>query len=124
MKLNFEGLEMQKWNIPTDRAQRVDGKNGVFCVVIMFTSQVMVIKKSKMAHFLYFLLMPAKKSVTVWTKYLCASERFYLALSENAMDFGFLATINKISTLEDTEFYFFCWLSNFLIFLPSIYHKR
>ena len=22
MKLNFEGLEMQKWNIPTDRAQR------------------------------------------------------------------------------------------------------
>ena len=27
MELNFEGLEMEKWNIPTDRAQRVDGKN-------------------------------------------------------------------------------------------------
>ena len=26
--LNFEGLELQKWNIPTDRAQRLDEKNG------------------------------------------------------------------------------------------------
>ena len=62
MELNFEGLEMQKWNIPTDRAQRVDGKNGVICLVIMFTPQVMVIKMSKMAHFLYFLLMPSKNN--------------------------------------------------------------
>ena len=28
MELNFEGLQMQKWNIPTDRAQRLDEKNG------------------------------------------------------------------------------------------------
>ena len=26
MELNFEGLEMQKWNIPTNRAQRADEK--------------------------------------------------------------------------------------------------
>ena len=26
MELNYEGLEMQKWNIPTNRAQIVDGK--------------------------------------------------------------------------------------------------
>ena len=26
MKPNFEGLEMQKWNIPKDRAQRADEK--------------------------------------------------------------------------------------------------
>ena len=45
---------------PWDRAQTVDGKNGVICIVIMFASQVMVIKMSKMAHFLYFLLIPAK----------------------------------------------------------------
>ena len=44
MELNFEGIQMQKLNIPTDRAQRVDGKNGVICLVIMCTSQVMVIK--------------------------------------------------------------------------------
>ena len=24
---NFESFEMEKWNIPIDRAQRVDGKN-------------------------------------------------------------------------------------------------
>ena len=52
MELNFEGLEMQKWNIPMARAQIVDGKNGAICLVIMFTPQVMVIKMSKMAHFL------------------------------------------------------------------------
>ena len=39
-----------------DRAQRVDEKNGVICLV-MFTPGVIVIKMSKMAHFLYFLLI-------------------------------------------------------------------
>ena len=50
---------MQKLNLPTDTAQRVDEKNGIICLVIMLASGVMVIKMSKMAHFLYFLLMPA-----------------------------------------------------------------
>ena len=59
-ELNFEGLWMQKWNIPTDRAQRVDRNNGVICLVIMFAPRVMVIKVSQMSHFLYFLLMPVK----------------------------------------------------------------
>ena len=59
-ELNFEGLEKQKWNKQTDRTQRVDEKNGVICLVIMFAPGVMVIKMSKMAHFLYFPLMPAK----------------------------------------------------------------
>ena len=44
MELNFEGLEMQKWNIPTDRVQRVNKKIGWF-VVVMFTLRVMVINK-------------------------------------------------------------------------------
>ena len=39
-----------------DRAQRVDEKNRVTFLFIMFTLTVM----SKMAHFLYFLLMTAK----------------------------------------------------------------
>ena len=59
MKLNFEVLEMQKWNIPMDRAQRVDEKNGVICLFIILTSRVIVIKISKMVHFLYFLLIAA-----------------------------------------------------------------
>ena len=60
MQLNFKGLEKQKWNIPMDQAQRVDEKNGVICLVIMFTTGVMIIKISKIAHFLYFQLMLVK----------------------------------------------------------------
>ena len=60
MELNFKGLEIQKWNIPIDRAQRVGQENGVIGPVIMFTLKVIVIKMSKMAHFLYFLLMVVK----------------------------------------------------------------
>ena len=56
-ELNFDGLKMQKWNIPMDRTQRVDEKNGVICLV-MFTARVIVMKMSKMAHFLHFLLIP------------------------------------------------------------------
>ena len=40
MELNFEGLEMQKWNIPT-WAQRVDEKNGVDCPVIILTPELL-----------------------------------------------------------------------------------
>ena len=65
-------------------------KNGVLCLVIMFTPGVMVIKMLKMAHFKNL------RQVTVRTQHLRASERFYLALSENAMDVGFWATISKI----------------------------
>ena len=50
---------MQKWNISTNRAVSVDEKNGVICLV-MVTPRVMVIKMSKMAHFMYFLLNTAK----------------------------------------------------------------
>lgn len=37
-------IEMQKLNRPTDRAQRVDEKNGVLCLDVMFTPRVMVAK--------------------------------------------------------------------------------
>ena len=47
-----------------NRAQRLDEKNGVICLVIMFTPRI-----------------------TVWANFLSASERFYLALLENAIDY-------------------------------------
>ena len=59
-EVNFEGLEIQKSNIPTDKTQRVGEKSGVICLVIMFTPRVMVSKMSKMAYFLHFRLMTAK----------------------------------------------------------------
>ena len=60
MELYFEGLEMRKWIIPIDRAQRVDVKNGFICLVIVLTPKVMVIKTSQIALFLHLLLMKAK----------------------------------------------------------------
>ena len=65
MELNFEGLEIQKWNIPTNRTRRVDEKNGVIFLVITFTSGVMAIKMLKMAQFLVFFSEDSKKLVTV-----------------------------------------------------------
>ena len=60
MELNFEGLlnlEMQKLNVKTDRGQLVAEKNGVICLIVMFTLRVMAMKMSKMFQLLYFLLM-------------------------------------------------------------------
>ena len=37
IELNFESLEMQQWIIKTDRAQKVDEKNGAICLIFMFT---------------------------------------------------------------------------------------
>ena len=54
MELNFEGFEMQKRNISMHKAQAVDEKNEVICLVMKFTPRVMVIEMSKMAHFYIF----------------------------------------------------------------------
>ena len=50
----------KKENIPTDGDQRVDAKNGVIYLIIIFTPRFIVIKMSKMVHFSYFLLMTAE----------------------------------------------------------------
>ena len=57
IELNCEGLKLKK---SKDRVQRVDEKNGIICLVIMFTSRVMASKMSEMANFIYFLLITAK----------------------------------------------------------------
>ena len=54
MELDFEGLEMQKWNILTDKAQTVDERDGVIYPVVMFTLRVMVIRMLKLVHFCIF----------------------------------------------------------------------
>ena len=61
---------MQKWNISTYRAQRVDEKNDVICLV-MFTSKVMVIRMSKMAHLMYFLLNTEKNRPSLGKIFKC-----------------------------------------------------
>ena len=59
-ELSFEGLEMQRWNVPTNRDQQANAKKWVICLVIMFNPEVMVIIMSKLVTFLYFLLLTAK----------------------------------------------------------------
>ena len=54
-------LKGRNENILTDRARRIAEKNVIICLVFMFTPRIMVIAMSKMAHFLYFLLMLPKK---------------------------------------------------------------
>ena len=53
---------MWKKDIYVKRLERVDEKNGVICLVIMFTSGDMVIKTSKMTQLLYFVLMTARNT--------------------------------------------------------------
>ena len=46
MELNFEVLEMETWNMPTDGTQRADGRNRVICLFMTFTSRGIIIKMS------------------------------------------------------------------------------
>ena len=78
--------------MPTDSALRVNERNGVIFLVITFGPRVLVIKMSKMADFLYILLMKAKIKQSVWAKYLTASKRSHLILLENAIDYWVLSS--------------------------------
>ena len=60
MKLNSEGLEMQKLNISTDTAQRLDEKNRIIGLIIKFIPRVIFINISKSAYCSYILLIAAK----------------------------------------------------------------
>ena len=62
MEFNFENQISNILNMPADRARVADEENGVTCLVIMFTSRVMVVEMLKMAHFLFFLLLLTVKN--------------------------------------------------------------
>ena len=86
MELNFEGLEMEKWNIPTDRPQRADEKNGAIYPFIMFIRLWLLICEiwEKWLIFI-FSADDSKKIVTVCANYLRATERSYWVFSEQGM---------------------------------------
>ena len=85
MKMNFDYFQIQKWMLQTVRAEKVDEKNGVICLVSMFPSWVMVLKLSKKVHFLQFCADLSKKSKSVKAIYIYASESSHYTLSENGM---------------------------------------
>ena len=94
-------------NIPTERAQNVDQKNGVSCLVMIFSLLPELWSLNvKNDIFFVFSFDGSRESVTVWAKYFFVPGKFYLAL-ENTMNYWFLSyhqhDINpwKYSILED-----------------------
>ena len=83
MKMNFDYFQIQKGNLQTVRAERVDEKNGVIGLVSICSSWVMILKLSGKVHFLQFCADLNKKSKSVKTIYLDASESSHYTLSEN-----------------------------------------
>ena len=95
MKLNCESLEIQKWNIPTDRTQKVNEKNKIICLVI-FTSRVMVIKMTKNDSFFAFSADDSKKLVTVWEKNKCNWKILSAKNTETLVDILLMVAKNPI----------------------------
>ena len=71
--------------LQTVRAEKVDAKNGVICLVSKFSSWVMVLKFSKKVHFLQFCADLSQKPNSVKAIYKYAPERSYYSLSEKDM---------------------------------------
>ena len=85
MKMNFGNFQIQKWISQTVRAQKVDEKNGVICLISFFLSWVMVLKLPKIVHFLQICADLSKKPKYIKAIYFYPSERPYHALSENSI---------------------------------------
>ena len=52
--MNFKYFQIQKWMLQRGRAEKVDEKNWVACVVFMFPSWVMILKLSEKVFFFQF----------------------------------------------------------------------
>ena len=121
-ELNFEDLEMQKWNIPMDRSQKVDEKNDVICLVFVFIPGVMVIKMSRMTHFLYFLLITSHSLSKIFN---CI---WKILFSSFRKSYGWVGSKLPLATcqllkIQDLDF-FADSAAVFFIFLYSISQER
>ena len=71
--------------LQTVRADKVDEKNGVNCLVSMLPSWFMVLKLSKKVHFPQLCADLSQKPKSVNAIYIYGSESSYYSLSENDM---------------------------------------
>ena len=95
--LNFEGLETQNQNKPMGRVQRVEEKNRVICLFIMFNPGVMVIKMSKTADFFDLLLMIAKKKNSQFGQNIYVHLKDHIEFFQNiSWLIGFRVTVAEI----------------------------
>ena len=121
-EFNFEDLEMQKWNIITDKTQRVDEKNGSF-VYWYCLFPVTRVTMSKAAHFLVFSALESKKCHRLGNifKYIWLWKRTFSPFRKCRGLWGSeLRTISKISNLENTGSRYFLFTQVF----SSIYDER
>ena len=85
IKTNFDYFQIQKWMLQIVKEEKVDGKNGVICLVSMFPSWVMVLKCSKKVHFMQFCADLSKKPKSLKAIFMYASEISHDTLLENGM---------------------------------------
>ena len=119
---------MQKWNISTYRAQRVDEKNDVICLV-MFTPKVMVIRMSKMAHLMYFLLNTEKNRPSLGKIFKCIWKVLFGPFTKY---YGLWSSVLPLANCQHLKIQDFTSplltqhfiIIIFLIFLPTISHKQ
>ena len=83
IKINFDYFQIKKWMLQTVRAEKVDEKIGVICLVSTLPTWVMVCKLSKKVHILQLCADLSKKSKSVEAIYIYASESSHYILSEN-----------------------------------------
>ena len=99
MELTFEGLEIEKRNLPTDRVQRADEKNWVTCSTIISISGSL-----------------GKIIKCIWN--------FYFALSENGLCYWILP-LAWCQFLKIKNFGIFSWLTTDHRSLPTVpFSKR
>ena len=119
---------MQKWNISTYRAQRVDEKNDVICLV-MFISNVMIIRMSKMAHLMYFLLNTEKNRPSLGKIFKCIWKVLFGPFTKY---YGLWSSVLPLANCQHLKIQDFTSplltqhfiIIIFLIFLPTISHKQ
>ena len=121
-------FEIQKWNISIYRTQRVDEKNDVIYLVI-FTSKVMVITMSNMAHLMYFLLITGKNWPSLGKVFKCIWKVLFGPFTKYYGLWSSDLPLANCQHLKIQDFtspllnqHFFKLF--FLIFLPTISHKQ
>ena len=90
--------------LQTIRAEKVDQKNVVICLVPMFPFWVKVRKLAKKVHFLQFCANLSKKSKSANAIYIYASESSHYTLSEKSHRLEILAIKISKKILNQQKF--------------------
>ena len=106
-------FQIQKWILQTVRAEKVDEKNGLICVVSMFSFRVMVLKLSKKVYFLQFCSDLSKFVVSLLKQFT------YMHLKGLVIHFQKMVlckllwlTVSEILGFEVEEFCFYILIAN------------